>query len=1111
MNAPATHLTPFDNAASACPWLRGTVRGAYAADSVVRLIDSAGGFGAPLVRRLYDYRAAYHQSRIPIQSQLAPTRANARTSPSPDPDARLLGAVLHKVAVRGVPTPCSLSLERRLLYEAREAGVLNYSERDLNGSVRLDCQPYLPDLRSMMIACLIPELLLDDVAAQALLDRYRTMCSPPERELLDAVAKSVRDVRLALLMRPQREFGSLIPTLFQSESSDCGIDRADRCDFALEVPCCDDSTVGDGWIRTVVEVDDSRHTTRSARWNDRERDVALRAERWNVERLALAAHSRQQWKRHISQLVGQIDIAIPASILDAAYALRALHAHQREAITRLITLPIAEAQLLAALARMIYWGTAHAGDQIIVVDADQIGIEPAVSAVREMMRAVSAIHGIEAHTVPHVRTQGQVESPPPPNAGGFVELRYYSSPKAQAWDACALGTRQPVVVVPSCTSAECVEPLLVAEPRPILPDPELQRLTDSVDPLSHVLRNVFRKREFRSGQRAIIKRALALQPVLGLLQTGAGKSLCYQMASLLQPGTTIVVSPLRSLILDQAESLEAAGLHRVAAVLGGLGDTATEGRRARMWRARSVAHGGQILAIISPERLQMPQFDSLLKTLACRMPIPFVVVDEAHCISEWGHDFRPCYLSIERRVRQYIGRTGTIPTILALTATASRAVLQDIVRELDISGVGAIVEPHSYDRPELEIEIIQVPARRRMSVLAAQVKRLMAETGGGSGIVFSLYASAEIEVGVPRIAAELRTRLPGIEVETYTGSGRDQFIPEPEEIQSMSHLGDATPAVSSVHEFRVRRIVSRRDTEAERRRMEAQHKFRHHQVSIMVATHAFGMGLDMPDVRWVVHTLLPRSVEEYIQQIGRVGRDGQPARCILLFCDDQPALANELLDPDRTPMEDLLTKIKLIRRESRGDAVRTSWFVLSAFIGRELEKNILRHVLTEWLAPYMQPGCPAGAVVEIPFNALPTSLIPTELGRDHELILERTLYRLLMAGAITDYWKDYTKNLYLVGLDEVTPIKMYECLTAYLQRYLDDADVANWMPPKPWKYSYVEAAALCGAVVVDIVYETAAKQRRRALAHMLQLARSGTIYSPEYFRSKIISYLSSKD
>jgi hypothetical protein len=1121
-------MTSFDRGARGCPWLTpSTTAAAYAAESVVRLLDPGLGFASPLVRRLYASRSAYSQPFRAAHSRPA-TRAR---QPASDPDSRFVGAVVHKLAHRGNPSPCSLSVERQALDDAAAAGILEYTESHDAGSIHFTCRPLVDNLGTILAACLIPELTLSDPETDALLERYIALCTPVEGSVMAAFAGQLPDRRLALLLRPQREFASMLASLSHMALS-ISVDGADRVDFALEVPCFG----RDGWLRVALEVDDATHQGAQT-WKDGERDRVLGAEGWNVLRIKLnnsrASRDSRGWSRGVGSLASRLQAAVPAEVLGAARQFRELPARQRSAIHNLILLPLAEGQLTAALAELLYWD--GRADGVVVADPQGIGLDTAVQAARDTIGAVAAIYGIQGHSMPHVATVGQrrqagqeytTERARQPD---LTELRYYGTPSASAWDVLATNsrTRLSSVLAPSCVSPDYAEMLFPAAPRPAcLPGPHAQ--AEDVGsgwsgPL-HILQNIFRKVEFRAGQREVIASALALRSTLGLLPTAAGKSLCYQLPAILQPGVALVVAPLRSLMVDQVEHLEAIGIHQSVAILGGLGPatgvTATENRISREASERAVRSGQQMFVLVSPERLQMPSFDGTLRGLAATIPISYCVVDEAHCISEWGHDFRPSYLTVSRRAHQYAGWGGHRPAVVALTATASRTVLLDITRELQIAGDAVVIEAASADRPELQIEIHKVSARRRLSELTRYVKRAMGELGWhggdgdtcrGGGLVFSYYATPTVELSVPRLAAELRARIPGLPLETYTGSGRDHYVLEPAEtdhgIRDLDDAGTATGRADMSAQAR-----AKAEAEAERRRLQAQHRFTRGHTPLLVATHAFGLGIDKPDIRFVIHTLLPRSIEEYHQQIGRAGRDGQPARCVLLFCDDQATLADDLLDTGRTPLDSLLGAIKSVRRESRGDAVRTLWFLLSTFIGLDLEKALLRCVVTQWLAPTLRCGNGGDELVAIPFAALPESLVPKEVERDSEVVLERALYRLLLLGAITDYWKDYSANVYLVDVSGVRARHIYEGLEAYLLNYLSESETRRWLPDKPkGQPQYEDEAIACGEVLVDYVYATIATRRRRALGQMLQAARDGIEYGVEHFRREILAYLTESE
>ncbi len=325
-----------------------------------------------------------------------------------------------------------------------------------------------------------------------------------------------------------------------------------------------------------------------------------------------------------------------------------------------------------------------------------------------------------------------------------------------------------------------------------------------------VLAEVWGYSDFRSAQRRTIVAVMAQRDVLALLPTGGGKSLCFQVPALSLEGTTVVVSPLISLMQDQVAALRK---RDVAAAY--LSSTQSPSLQAAVWEY--LLSGRIRILYIAPER--MPQ----LLQRASRLAVPLLAIDEAHCISEWGHDFRPHY----RSLGQYRRQLGEPPTI-AVTATATGRTQDDIVRVLRLKR--PVVVRHSFDRPNLHFvaeKFTNENARLRKTVSVIQESE-------GSTIIY-----------VPT-----RNRTDGV-----TAVLRWWNIP-------------AFPYHAGLP--------------ARERRMLLQ-KFMNGGIRVMVATNAFGMGIDKPDVRRVIHLGVPTRPEAYYQEAGRAGRDGKPARCMLFW------------------------------------------------------------------------------------------------------------------------------------------------------------------------------------------------------------------------------------
>ncbi|WP_127583075.1 DNA helicase RecQ [Paenibacillus koleovorans] len=393
----------------------------------------------------------------------------------------------------------------------------------------------------------------------------------------------------------------------------------------------------------------------------------------------------------------------------------------------------------------------------------------------------------------------------------------------------------------------------------------------TMDQARRVLQRIYGYPDFREGQKQIIRDILDEYDTLGIMPTGGGKSICYQVPALLFPGTTIVVSPLISLMKDQVDALDGLGIPATY-----INSSLTGSETSR--RLRAAAAGEYKLLYVAPERLETDMF----ATLAERLDIPFVAIDEAHCVSQWGHDFRTSYLAIAPFLRRMPHR----PRLAAFTATATENVRTDIVRLL------ALQEPQvhvtGFDRSNLSFSVLKGVNRDDY------VDQYVTKHADQAGIV---YAATRKEVD--QVHQQLKRR--GIPAGKY-------------------HAGM---------------------TDDERKQM--QERFLRDDIRVMVATNAFGMGIDKSNVRYVIHWSMPKNMEAYYQEAGRAGRDGEPGECVLLY----------------QPQDILLQKFLIEQSVSSPERKQQEYRKMQQMIDYCITQNCLRSYILSYFGERPEEGAEA--------------------------------------------------------------------------------------------------------------------------------------------------------
>ena len=652
--------------------------------------------------------------------------------------------------------------------------------------------------------------------------------------------------------------------------------------------------------------------------------------------------------------------------------------------------------------------------------------------------------------------------------------------------------------LPTCVIRGAYLPVELNFLPPVLPRPRfLNPKTAELDLiLQELLMDIFGHDDFRPNQLEAVKAGLFGRDSIVLLPTGSGKSLIYQMVGLLQPGITLVVDPIVSLIDDQVRSLKNIGIERTFGMHSGMNLSTSEMDEFQT----SVAQGQASFVFISPERLQTKRFRETLEALTRSTYVNSAVLDEAHCISEWGHDFRTAYLNVARNLRTLCGTEDFQPTLIALTGTASPAVLRDIQREIQSeSSALEVIRPETHDRPNLHYRVQVAEPGKEHQVLTETLTQTLPEliqvdaaelfnaagSSTKSGLIFTTNVNGRYKdaVTVQKTVDSAIGKLPG----------------------KSSHEGSVAIYSSTAPKGH--------ETDWNKIKQENAREFISNNVPVLVATKSFGMGIDKPNIRWTIHFGYPSSLEAFAQESGRSGRDTKDSYCILI--------ANPAKSEDTKKILDLTVETEKRRKDydspkfSNTDLAIHMFFHSKSFKGRFTEYHRCIAVLNSLGEMGSENGklpdleALGNTYIDVPdtllHNRKPEEVSYEDWNSSKESA-ESAIYRLNAIGIIDDYLVNYGSRSFTLKLGPCTLESIDEALLTSMKRIAPgkSSTVEFQLASAPLEFSSRVKHHL--KVFIETLYDTIEPARIRAITEMQQLASSDL--SGEQVKARLNAYLS---